>query len=400
MANNSQAMHVIIVGGGIAGQALALFLKKINIAATIYEAYPYMEGVGGGFNIASNGMNVLAALGVADKVIAHGTPVLRSNFRNGQGKLLAGIKNTDLQNYGQQSVSLSRPTLYKILSEEMKRQNITIHYSKRLTSLNETDNQVVVHFADGSKAHGDILIGADGVHSAVRKYILPEGPTSSYIGLIGIGAFVPVAKIQSIPKKDIDALNFTFGQNGFFGYGGGDKDTIMWWSNLIREKEFSKEELTHLDIQEVKQEMLTRYKGYHVPIEELITQTTAILRLNIYDVLSLPTWHKGRVLLIGDAAHAVNPNAGQGASMALEDAMYLAKLLRDSSDTHNEIFNDFEKERKPRAEKIVAEGRRRGNDKEIVSPFQQKIRELMIRIFVTLFGGKSQDWIFRYKINW
>jgi 2-polyprenyl-6-methoxyphenol hydroxylase-like FAD-dependent oxidoreductase len=157
--------------------------------------------------------------------------------------------------------------------------------------------------------------------------------------------------------------------------------------------------MSDVSLEEVKREMLEIYGDYHEPIPTLIKHTHSPIKMNLSDILSLPRWHRGRVLLIGDAAHAVSPNSGQGASLALEDAMYLAKLLRESAD-YEQVFATFEAERKPRVEKIVAEGRRRGNDKFIVSPFQQKIRETMLRIFVNLFGAKGLDWVYRYKIAW
>jgi 2-polyprenyl-6-methoxyphenol hydroxylase-like FAD-dependent oxidoreductase len=149
----------------------------------------------------------------------------------------------------------------------------------------------------------------------------------------------------------------------------------------------------------VKQEMLGRFRNYHSPVEALIAATSNLLRMNVYDVRSLPTWHRGRVTLIGDAAHAVSPNAGQGAALALEDAMYLAKMLRDEAD-FTAAFARFERDRKPRAERVVAEGRRRGNDKQIVGPVRQTMREIMIRIFVPLFGRSADRWLYDYDIEW
>jgi 2-polyprenyl-6-methoxyphenol hydroxylase-like FAD-dependent oxidoreductase len=116
--------------------------------------------------------------------------------------------------------------------------------------------------------------------------------------------------------------------------------------------------------------MLSMYHGYHDPIERLIEHTGPPVKLNVYDIQTLPSWHKGRLVLIGDAAHAVSPNAGQGASMALEDAMYLAKVLCEAHGDHERAFERFERERKPRVERIVAEGRRRSSDKKSVTPFE------------------------------
>lgn len=174
----------------------------------------------------------------------------------------------------------------------------------------------------------------------------------------------------------------------------------MWWSNLWRKREFSHEELVNLDQRAIQDELLHRYRGYHEPIASLIRSTQSLLRMNIYDILSLPTWHKGRVALLGDAAHAVSPNAGQGASMALEDAMCLAMLLRDCGGDYARAFTGFERLRKDRVEKIVAEGRRRGGGKEEVSAFQSRLRNTMMKFFLGRASEKSDDWLFSYKLNW
>jgi 2-polyprenyl-6-methoxyphenol hydroxylase-like FAD-dependent oxidoreductase len=133
----------------------------------------------------------------------------------------------------------------------------------------------------------------------------------------------------------------------------------------------------------------------------LIERTRDIIALNVFDIQSLPRWHDGRVILIGDAAHAVSPNAGQGASLALEDAMLLAKLLRDCCGAdQTAAFERFECDRKPRVERIVAAGRKYASDKTAVSPLQSKIRNLMIGAMFRLFGIPGQDWAFRYRVAW
>jgi 2-polyprenyl-6-methoxyphenol hydroxylase-like FAD-dependent oxidoreductase len=195
------------------------------------------------------------------------------------------------------------------------------------------------------------------------------------------------------------SLNFTYGANGFFGYCGAGEGKVMWWSNLPRSEPFTRAELADSSSGSVKAEMLRLFGEYHQPIPALILATDAIVKVNVFDIRSLPTWRRGRVVLVGDAAHAVSPNAGQGASMALEDAMYLAKLLA-SSDDYERVFATFEMDRKPRVERIVAEGRRRGADKQIVGPLQETIRELILTVVLNLFGPRMEDWLYRYKIDW
>jgi 2-polyprenyl-6-methoxyphenol hydroxylase-like FAD-dependent oxidoreductase len=395
------SIHALTIGGGIAGPALALFLKKAGISSAIYEAYPYTGGVGGGLSLAPNGMNVLGELGLAEKVKACGTVALEACFRSETGRVLARIDNGS-KKYSQPAVTLRRADLHEVLAQEMKRQGIAVAYEKRLTDISYPSDhkKVVAHFADGSYAKGDILIGADGIHSQTRQSVLPESPKPAYVGIIGIGGFVPLSAVPGLTDRDRQSLNFTFGHRGFFGYCGARSDEVMWWSNLWREKELTQEELNYLSIETVKQEMLSIYCGYHEPIPSLIAHTGPPIKLNIYDIQTLPAWHKGRVVLIGDAAHAVSPNAGQGASMALEDAIHLAKVLRDAQGEHEGAFERFERQRKPRVERIVAEGRRRSSDKKSVSPFESALRNAMLAIFVNLFGERSQDWLYRYRIDW
>jgi 2-polyprenyl-6-methoxyphenol hydroxylase-like FAD-dependent oxidoreductase len=391
---------VLIIGGGIGGLALSLFLRKAGIASTVYEAFPYKEGVGGGLNLAPNGMKVLAALGLAEKTLACGSVALEMCFRNERGRVLARFRNGSVEKYGQPAVSLTRPALYEVLKGEMNAHGLEIHHEKRLKTITQDATKVVAHLADGTCAEGDILIGADGIHSQTRSIILPNGPKPAYIGIIAMGGLVLGSAAPSMLRRDKQSLNFTYGPKGFFGYMGVHDGNVMWWSNLPSEKELMPEELAALSLESIKEDMLAMYRGYHEPIPSLIANTLSPVKINISDILSLPKWHEGRVLLIGDAAHAVSPNAGQGASMALEDAMVLAKLLRDSCGDHEHVFTQFETDRKPRVEKIVAEGRRRGVDKQIISPFQSRIREIMMMIFINLFGESGQDWLYKYAINW
>jgi 2-polyprenyl-6-methoxyphenol hydroxylase-like FAD-dependent oxidoreductase len=117
-------------------------------------------------------------------------------------------------------------------------------------------------------------------------------------------------------------------------------------------------------------------------------------------VPSLPAWWKDRVLLIGDAAHAISPHAGQGASLGLEDAIYLAKLLRNSHATHEQVFEQFMQARRARVERIVAEARRRGDGKRVLTPTAAWIRDRVISVLARVWGDRMNDWMYSYKINW
>jgi 2-polyprenyl-6-methoxyphenol hydroxylase-like FAD-dependent oxidoreductase len=399
IAKNAFKGKILIIGGGIAGNALALFLHKAGIACEVFEAYERVDQVGGGLGLAPNGMNVLAALGLADKVKQRGTVALENVFYTRSGFTLAQIKNGDPAKLGQPAVSMVRSALHEVIRDEVEAQGIHIEYHKRLQNITCDENKVVAHFDDSTHAEGDLLVGADGIHSKTRRTILPDGPEPGYVGIVGVGGVVPAAAVTHLTQRQKQSFSFTYGARGFFGYCGAENGDMMWWSNLPRERELTREEMSKFSLDDLKAEMLAIYGDYHDPIPTLIRNTVKPLKHNIFDIQSLPAWHKGRILVIGDAAHAVSPNAGQGAAMALEDAMYLAKLLRDCGD-YEQVFTQFEQDRKPRVERIVAEGRRRGSDKIIVTPFQQKIREFMIMLFLNLFGVKGEAWLYEYKIAW
>ncbi len=383
--------RVLIIGGGIAGPALALFLRKAGIPCALYEAYPYVEHVGGGLGLAPNGMRVLESLGLAGELQHRSTRIANYSFRNDRGTELARTRVGDA---GPPMLALSRSLLFSTLARALREHGVETHYDKRLEAVEERPGGVVARFVDGSAAEGNVLIGADGVRSTVRKHLLPDA-RAAYTGMIGIGGFTTIAAAPEMPR---DTMTFVFGRHGFFGYSAADAGMALWWTNLFRDRELAREALEHTRAETLKAELAERFGAYHAPIPALIAGADTVLQLNVYDMPSLPTWHRGRIALIGDAAHAVSPNAGQGAALALEDAMYLAKLLRDCPYEH--ALARYERDRKARAEKVVAEGRRRGADKALVGPFAQALRELAISVFVRLSGAHADRWLHDYEIAW
>jgi len=393
--------HVLIIGGGVAGPALALFLNKAGITSTVYEAYGASHGVGGGLGLAPNGMNVIAALGLADKLKARGSPAPESFIRDERGRLLARISNGGVK-YGEPQMSMMRSDVYAVLADEMRARKIPVHYGKRLERIEYAvgGEKIIARFSDGGQAEGDLLVGADGVHSQTRREIMPDAPQPEFVGITGIGGTVSLSDMPELSMQDTRSFTFTFGPVGFFGYCGGSVGEEMWWANLPREQPYSEAELVSLSSEVLRPMLLERFTDYYEPIPSLISRTRDIIALNIFDIQSLPSWHAGRVMLIGDAAHAVSPNSGQGASLALEDAMYLAKLLRDCGSDYRAAFVRFEHDRKPRVERIVAAGRRAASDKEIVSPLKSKIRNFMIAMMLRFIGIPGIEQAIAYRIDW
>ncbi len=385
----------LIIGGGIAGPVTAIFLQKAGIDAEVFEAWPYSTGIGGGLQIAPNGMHVLAEIGLASEMIRRGSIAESFDFYSQSGARLGAVNQNMEARFGQPAVNMCRATLNEALIDKAWCENVELRFEKRLVAIEDrADRPVIAYFADGSSAEGDFVIGADGVHSAVRGHVIPNGPKPFDTGLIGFGGFVPRSVIEDTPIGQ--RVLTTFGQSGFFGYGfcsSAPTDGVMWWSTQPSHG-VDAAEFRAMSQDALRRHLRQFHAGWHDPIPRILDAAENIVVTDTLDVATLPTWSRKRTLLIGDAAHATSPHAGQGASLALEDAMRLGRLMLDRQKL-GLTFQNFEAERRPRAEKIVALARRNGNSKREFSPTGAWIRDRMLKLLLPV-TAKGMDWMYRY----
>jgi 2-polyprenyl-6-methoxyphenol hydroxylase-like FAD-dependent oxidoreductase len=385
----------LIIGAGIAGPVTAIFLRRAGFDVQLFEAWPYSTGIGGGLQIAPNGMHVLAEIGLADEMIAAGSVCEAFEFLTQSGSRIASINRNMKQRFGQPAVNMCRSALMEALVNKAWSENVELHFEKRLARIEDrADQPVVVHFTDGTSAEGDFVIGADGVHSAVRQHVIPDGPRPFDTGLIGFGGFVPRVLIEDFGVGQ--RVIATFGRSGFFGYGFSSTDPetgAMWWSTQPSHG-VDAATFRAMDQDMMRRHLLDFHAGWHDPIPRILQAADDIAVTDTLDVATLPTWSRGRTLLIGDAAHATSPHAGQGASLALEDAMRLGRLMALRKELR-ETFQAFEEERRGRAEKIVAIARRNGNSKHAFSATGAWVRDWMMRLLVPL-TSKGMDFMYAY----
>jgi 2-polyprenyl-6-methoxyphenol hydroxylase-like FAD-dependent oxidoreductase len=380
--------RAIVIGGGIAGPASSLFLQQGGVEPLIFEAYPEPATIGGGFQIAPNGMRVLRALGLAHRIAAAGAPSSEFVFRNQQGRTIGRI-NLARSGFG---VTILRSVFQQILLEETTRRGVTITYGKRLCGIEEQAHAVIAHFDDGSSAEGDVLLAADGVHSRVRGLILPAQASPRYTGMLGVGGF-PDASSTSLPDpRDARQLTFVMGSGLQFGYAAMSYPRLRWgwWTHLPRETELSRRDLQAIPDADIRARLADAFRGWYEPIERLVATTASIMRTAIYDVPSLPTWHVGRVMLLGDAAHAMSPAGGQGASLALEDAMMVGRRLGEGR-PFRDVYVEVESLLRARAERIVRQAA--ANDerqRKQLGPFAQWMRDRLFPLFVPLIGRELE----------
>jgi 2-polyprenyl-6-methoxyphenol hydroxylase-like FAD-dependent oxidoreductase len=390
-------VKALVIGGGIGGPVAAAALQRVGIEATVHEAHSGpAEFLGLFLGLGVNGMRVLHQLDLLAAVMRAdtiATPLMA--FSSTTGKQLGAVANGWLD-ADTPSITLMRGALQQALADEVQARGIEFQYNKRFIDYRETDTGVVARFEDGSETTGDILIGADGIRSRVRACLSPSAPKPSYTGLLNLGG---VARSSGLPAT-ADTMHMIWGRRAFFGYTVRPTGEAWWFANLGAKQEPKREALTAISTEEWKQQLRDLFAQDPPIITTLIDGTDKIGASPIHDMPSLPTWHRGRAVLLGDAAHAVSPSSGQGASMAMEDALMLAKCLRDTG-APEQAFAHYEALRRPRAERIVAEGRKRGNYKALESRAAVFLRDLFMPLAFRLFAtAKSMSWIYDYEIPW
>lgn len=393
----------LIIGCGVAGPATALFLEQAGLDAEVYEARGAEEAGGGFFlYLAPNGVNVLKTLGVDRYLEPNGFPPTGMTFLSAKGKQLGAFDSRlDGERYGARGLVVKRADLQSVLRGEAERQGILVCFGKKLKKVEALgESGVVAHFTDGTSARGDLLVGCDGLHSRTRQLVFPESPKPAYLGLIDCGGFAHLPELLHLSGPQV----MTFGKKAFFGYVVRPSGEVYWFSNVPWPRKPGRDELTAFGNDAWKERLLEIHRDDPAPTLRIIAATPAeeIGRWPTRDLSALPTWHRGPVCVIGDAAHASSSAAGQGASMALEDAAVLGKCLRDVTDTEH-AFATFQGLRRARVEAVVQQARRNGSRK-VPHPVLGWVRDLTLPLFLKMAAraaAKSdrQD-VNSYKVEW
>jgi len=395
------ARKALIIGGGIAGPVTAMALQRAGIESVVYEAYETSAGLDAGafLTVAVNGLDALRTLDVHEPVLAAGFPTRNMEFYSGIGKRLGEIPIGGTLPDGTVTHTIKRADLYRVLHDEAVGRGIPIEHNRRLVDGGTMpDGGVVARFEDGTEAAGDLLVGADGIHSRTRRIIDPSAPEPRYTGLGNIGGFTREASVNA--GQGIYAM--VFGKRAFFGYTVSPSGEIWWFANPPEAREPDRAELAATTTEQWKERLTYLFADDATPAVEIIRATTGDLAgTNQYDMPSVPTWHRGPVVIIGDAAHAASPASGQGASMAIEDAVVLAKSLRDLPDIQ-QAFATYERLRRGRVERVVAHGARSSSGKA-AGPVARVLRDLMLPVFLKRAAGsgeKSLAWMYNHHVDW
>jgi len=390
-------MRVLIAGGGIAGSVAAMALQQAGIESTIYESHPRTDADYGSYlTVSPNGLDALDAVGALPLVVEAGMPHRRNVLWSANGKQLGTPGLGDPLPGGTVAQTLKRSQLTRILLGEAVRRGIPVEFGRRLTAAAvEPDGRVTATFTDGRRVTGDLLVGADGIHSVTRRLIDPDAPSGRYVGLTNFGGVTRGHPLD----VERQAWHMIFGKRGFFGYCATPNRDVVWFVNWPR-PEISSEERAATSDEDWKQQLLCLFTDDAGPAVDLIRAGELELAGdNTYDLGHVPVWHRGPMIVIGDAAHAPSPTSGQGASMAAEDGVILAKALRDVP-TVASALAAFETARRARVEKIVAYGAR-GSSAKVPTGFARVMQDVVLRlVFRYLVTDRSTAWMYAHRVEW
>ena len=390
-------MKIIIAGGGISGLILYLYLRKHLSPALspaepldiqIYEKHPHRTNspsadsrtltLGGFLAIAPNGLRVVRDLDphLFEAIKTAGSSQRSFRLRSANGWNLGSFPS---ESNGLPSLVIGRHKLWEVMREKIPDDAIVYSPVQSLAFPNDNDKDGLASLTVGENAdekiEADIIIGADGVHSAIRPSIVPSDPSltkANYVGLVGIGGLLPSNTTLPSPTPP-ESMTMTFGPNGFFGYGAISGSAAGWWSTYsLPTPPKSNKDIKPNDV--IKQ-LHERHKDWSDPnIAAFINDVRVDSVYPTWVTPSLPTWSRGNAVLVGDAAHAMQPSSGQGVSQALEDCQVLALFLAHymgKEDTRQAnirlAFSAYEKLRKPRAQRCVDRGNQMGNMKRKLS---------------------------------
>ncbi|MBL0911635.1 MAG: FAD-dependent monooxygenase [Bacteroidia bacterium] len=357
--------QISIIGGGIAGLTAALAFRRKGLEPLVFEAAPQFREIGAGIGLAANAIKAFEELGIAADVIERGRILPAFSVRDHKGRQITYTDSKIVsEKYGLDNFAIHRAGLHAYLLSQLD--PVTLFSGKKAVDVTQDSGGVTIRFEDGSTQHTRYLVVADGIHSRLRKKLIP-GSEPRYAGYTCWRAVI------DDPGSGISEAFETWGRDGRFGLTP-LKGQLYWYACLNAPQQSEK----HRNFGVV--DLQKQFAAYHDPIPEVLAATTddKLIWSDICDLEPVKRFAFGNIVFIGDAAHATTPNLGQGACQAVEDALVLAQEW-DRHASGKEAFRSFEKRRLARTHFVVNNSRRIGRIAQLENRLLIALRNAFFR---------------------
>jgi len=376
----------MIVGGGIGGLTAAVALGRAGVEVAVFERAAELREIGAGISLWANATRALKSLDVYEEVRAAGAAEIGGELRSWRGALISEIPAEDLRaRFGEANLAVHRADLQGALLVALP--SGTVRLGAEFTGFAQNGEEVIARFADGREERGEVLVGADGLHSSVRAQLF-GWRTPRYAGYT---AWRGVAEAGEGRLPEGVGLNL-WGRGSEFGLVGIGRGRFYWFATRNAPEGETE------SVAGRKREVLDLLTGWYEPARAAVegTDEPKILRNDIYDRDPLASWGAGRVTLLGDAAHPMTPNLGQGACQAIEDAVVLARCL-GVGDGISRSLRLYEDRRIRRTAAVVRRSRLVGRVTQLQNPLLCRLRDVVAKRTSARAQLRQYEEIARYQ---
>ncbi len=385
-------LRVAVIGGGIGGLTAARALLRRGFEVRVYESSPELKEIGAGVALGPNAMKALRSLELEEPVRAIGYHAPFQLLRTWKGRMISKTDGTlAAQRFGANGCTIHRADLLDVLAQSVPADVVTL--SARCESVTAGDNLAAARFTDGSEVEADVIVGADGIHSAVRTSLFgPDAP--QFTGRICYRSVIPVAELPASRLEPYEGL--WLGPHGTLVVYGVRRGELV---NIVAHYEDATYQHESWIAECDRAEILERYRRWHASLQEIFAAGDIWYKWALYDRDPIAAWTKGRTTILGDAAHPMLPYLGQGAGQAIEDGCVLAAALDQLGHDPSAALQLYERSRRPRASRVVLTSRSRGDDNHLVSPVAALKRDVTIAVRKRLRAdvtGRGEGWIAEY----
>lgn len=393
-------MKILISGGGIGGLCAALCLAQSGHSVTIFEQATAFTEVGAGLQVSPNAMKVLRALGLEAEARAAAFEPEQIEMRfgiSGQTIFSIPLKGYAEKRWGAPFLQFHRAELLGVLADAaMQCPDIAIEMSAKVSCYEQTGDGVQVYLTDGSVFSGELLVGADGLHSQVRDQMLgPEKP--AFTGCVAWRGIVPFEALMRHPPPPTACAWVGRGKHAVtYRVSGG---RMVNFVGVVEQPEFIGESWSQKG---TKAQIAKDFSSWHPVIEEIVNAGEAFFRWGLFGRPALPHWHDGRVVILGDAAHPMLPFLAQGAVMAIEDGWVLAACLNDEDVSLSERLTAYQARRLPRCSAVQAASKRNQTIFHLENPITRAGVYGPMKLGALIAPGRvhaRMDWIYGHDVT-